>query len=371
MLKKITHYLIGIGLGFTITAATEVKATQSDIDDLTSIVQDESESLSKLHFDIFNPNNISLNIPWNQPSVQFWIEYYKQPWNRLKLSQQVNKLKLFLPEIKEIFKEEGLPDDLALLPIIESGCNPSAVSRAGAAGLWQLMPSTARLFGLKVNSYIDERFDFEKSTRAAAKYLKHLYSKFGRWDLAIAAYNAGPKKIENLIAKGEASKFWDLTRVPDETLNYVPKFYAVISLVKAGNYFENRKTDFALLKIKALSKMRLYSISKKLNVPYYILKLYNRQYKRRIVPKNYYVYIPSNFVRERSVLKEIMKSKVFVYRPVRTERLSYIAKKFGVNEEIVKKINRLKRNVVYRGQVLLIVSSEYALNENIIEKTAV
>ncbi|WP_163328157.1 transglycosylase SLT domain-containing protein [Desulfurobacterium thermolithotrophum] len=303
--------------------------------------------------------NTKLSIPWDKPSFQFWLSYYKNNWNRMKLFSLLDNFKVFYPTVKRIFKEEGIPEDLVFLAVVESNGNPSAVSKAGAAGLWQLMPATAKLYGLKVNRYIDERFDIEKSTHAAAKYLKYLHSLFGRWDLAIAAYNAGPGTIFKRLKLVGAEHFWDLTKLPDETLNYVPKFYAILSIIKEKSFFENKKNSATLLKIKVLSKTSLYRISKKLKVPYYITKRFNSQYRRRVVPAGHYVYIPSKFVKRTNLLKYISSSKIYVYIPKKREKIVSIARRFGADAKLIKEINRLKRTVVYRGQTILIVKTDY------------
>jgi len=224
--------------------------------------------------------NSLLNIPWDKPAFQFWLSYYEAAWNRAKLLLNLDSFKVFYPTIVRILKKEGLPEDLALLAVVESSANPSAVSKAGAAGLWQLMPSTARRLGLKINWLIDERFDVVKSTKAAAKYLKELYSQFHRWDLAIAAYNAGPKTILSNLRKLEAGEFWELTKLPDETLNYVSKFYAVLSIVKGNPNFEPAANE--LLKIRVKTRTSLYRVARALKVSYSVLKKFNRQFKRRI-----------------------------------------------------------------------------------------
>jgi len=301
-----------------------------------------------------------LSIPWDKPSFQFWLAYYKNKWNKFKLISQLDNFKIFYPTLRKIFEKEGVPEDLVFLAIVESNGNPAAVSKAGAAGLWQLMPQTARLYGLKVNWYIDERFDIEKSTVTAARYLKYLYSLFGRWDLAIAAYNAGPGTIFKRLKALGAEHFWDLTKLPNETLNYVPKFYAVLSFIKENGLFNSldEKTP-SLVKIKVLSRTSLYTISRKLKVPYYIAKNFNKQYKRRIVPAGRYVYIPSNFVKKSDILKYVGHSNIYVYVPRRSEKITHIARKFGVDAKIIKEVNKLKRAVVYKGQPILIVKRNY------------
>ncbi len=327
---------------------------------ITSCVGEEAAQLAKLFSSEPSQDcnkGLNLSLPWNEPSFQFWRAYYSNKWNKLKLISIVDNFKTFYPLVKEIFKEEGLPEELSLLAIVESNANPSAVSKAGAAGLWQLMKGTARLYGLKVNRFIDERFDIGKSTRVAARYLKQLYSQFGRWDLAIAAYNAGPGRIKERIKKLGVKHFWDLTKLPDETLNYVPKFYAVLSFVESSGLLK-KDSSSKLVKVKVLSKTSLYGISKKLKVPFYVMKRFNRQYKRRIVPKGHYVYVPSNFVKRSKLLSYVENGKVYVYTPKRSERITQIARKFGVDSQIIKELNRLKRNVVYRGQTLLIVKLE-------------
>ncbi|WP_457568728.1 transglycosylase SLT domain-containing protein [Desulfurobacterium sp.] len=334
-------------------------ATAASAASLKAVVNQESEALLKYQFGVsLSPSaNVgqAFDIPWNQPGVQFWLQYYKNRMNRLKLIQQAARYSIFLPYVKPILKKEGLPEALAYLPIIESQGDPAAVSRAGAAGLWQLMPRTARLYGLRVNYYMDERFDIEKSTRAAARYLKKLYKIFGKWDLAIAAYNAGPGKILSLMKRYHTDSFWDLAKLPDETLNYVPRFYAVAYLINSGKV-KVASSGRRLLKIKIVSKTSLYAIARKLRVRYSIMKNFNRQYRKGIVPAYRYVYIPAFAVGDRTFLAKAKDARIYIYRPYRTEKIARVAKKFGTDVSMVKKLNRIKGKYVYKGQVLIIVA---------------
>ena len=135
----------------------------------------------------------------------------------------------YLDMIFEVFKAKGIPEDLAFTAMIESGFNPTAVSRVGAKGMWQFMAPTARLYGLRVDRWVDERLDPEKSTVAAARYLGDLYAMFGSWELAKAAYNAGEMKVLRAMSVLGSRDFWELTRgqiLRDETKNYVPAIQA-------------------------------------------------------------------------------------------------------------------------------------------------
>ncbi|KAF7276622.1 hypothetical protein GWI33_010020, partial [Rhynchophorus ferrugineus] len=132
-------------------------------------------------------------------------------------------------------ERRGLPTELALLPIIESSYDPAATSSAAAAGLWQFIPSTGKIYGLRQSDLYDGRRDVVESTRAAYEYLSSLYNQFGSWELALASYNAGPGRIQQAINRNKAAglptDYWSL-RLPTETMNYVPRFIAVAQIIK-------------------------------------------------------------------------------------------------------------------------------------------
>jgi membrane-bound lytic murein transglycosylase D len=162
--------------------------------------------------------------------VRFYLDRFQTGYRRAITETRLARSGRYLPMILDIFKEKGLPEELVFTAMIESGFNPVAVSRAGAKGLWQFMAPTARLYGLRVDRWLDERLDPEKSTVAAANYLRDLYTVFGSWDLAQAAYNAGEVRVQQAIQGSGTRDFWVLHRrspyLLPETKNFVPAIHA-------------------------------------------------------------------------------------------------------------------------------------------------
>jgi membrane-bound lytic murein transglycosylase D len=140
-----------------------------------------------------------------------------------------------LPRMREIIAEEGLPSSLALLPLLESGFRPTAGRASRSRGLWQIEPATARRFGLVVDKRRDDRLHVERATRAAARYLRALHSRYGDWPLALAAYNAGEGRVDRALARRPGAGFWELVdagRLPRISRDYVPRFLALVRVVE-------------------------------------------------------------------------------------------------------------------------------------------
>jgi membrane-bound lytic murein transglycosylase D len=196
---------------------------------------------------------------------------------------------------RRIFKEEGVPTDLVWLAQIESGWNPYALSWASARGIWQFVPSTGVRFGLSQNYWVDERSDPEKSTRAAARYLKWLGSRYhGNWELALAAYNSGEGTVDSAISRSGSKDFWQLRAgyLPQETRNYVPAILAVMTIAKnASKYgFELPPAYRERYGTQLVAKQTdLHALAKKMGVSYSSLLDLNPSLQRGVTPPGRHV----------------------------------------------------------------------------------
>ncbi len=157
--------------------------------------------------------------------------------DRQARNPSLSRIQALRPLLDPILREEGVPEELTAVVLVESGGRAAALSPKGARGIWQLMPDTARRYGLKVTAEQDERIDVVKSTRAAAHYLRDLYARFGNWPLALAAYNVGESALERMLDRTETKNFFSLSRLrllPEETRNYVPAVLSSLKLFNSG-----------------------------------------------------------------------------------------------------------------------------------------
>ena len=177
----------------------------------------------------WEPEDFTMPIPHNY-RIEKQIDYYMTR-GRKSFSLWLRRSGKYVPQLKEYFAQEGLPQDLVYLALIESGFNPRTKSVKQALGLFQFIKGTADLVGLKQNYWLDERRAPEKAALGAVKHLKYLYEKFGDWDLAMAAYNAGAGRVGRAIKAQGTKDFWELA-LPPETEAYVPKFYAALIISK-------------------------------------------------------------------------------------------------------------------------------------------
>lgn len=203
---------------------------------LLPVLEDFPEQYSvsgNLLRDRFSKLQKTIPLRYNEPSHQY-VEYFisKKPGFTRTVME---RMPYYFPIFEKYLAKHNLPDELKYLAMIESGLNPRILSRVGAGGLWQFMRATGREMGLRQDAYIDERFDPEKSTEAACRYLKMLYSIFGDWEMALASYNAGPGTLKRAMRRTGGSDFWSVyPALPKETRSYVPQFVAITYMMHHG-----------------------------------------------------------------------------------------------------------------------------------------
>lgn len=215
--------------------------------------------------------------PQVNADVHRWIQFFTGN-GRSTFEKWLKRSGRYVELFRSVLKKEGLPPDLVHLVFVESGFNVHARSVAAAVGPWQFLRSTGRLFGLNINQWVDERKDPEKSTVAAARYLKHLYAIFGDWPLALASYNAGEGTVLRAIKRQGTTNYWDL-KLPRQTEEYVPQFMAVLAISRdPGKYgFDavelEEPMEFDQLAFKGPVDLRV--IAKLIETPYEEMKLLN------------------------------------------------------------------------------------------------
>lgn len=332
--------------------------------------------------------NSFIQLPYNDIVRNYIILYSEKMPN--KIGTIMGLCRFYMPIFDEIFNEYNLPEELKAMAVIESALNPTAVSRAGAKGMWQFMYGTAKMYGLTINSFVDERMDPVASARAAAQYLKDSYEIFGDWNLAIASYNCGAGNVNRAIRRsGGRRAFWDIyPYLPRETRGYVPAFVGALYTM---NYYKEHGIvpEAAALPpvvdtFKINKMLHFKQIEELIGLPVQELRNLNPQYRHDIVPgneKEYILRVPFSYINafidaEDSLytykadeyfspvnikkIKEGGDGQRIVYKVKNGDVLGKIATRHRVTVAQIKKWNNLKSNTIRVGQRLVIYTGNSA-----------
>ncbi len=355
--------------------------------------EDEEYNMDSVHFTSDVPDSILLKrlaamnayitLPYNETVKNYIILYSeKMP---TKMAHMLALADYYMPIFEETFNKYNMPQELKYMAVIESALNPVAVSRAGAKGMWQFMYSTARNYGLKINSYVDERLDPVKSADAAARYLQDAYRIFGDWNLAISSYNCGSGNVNKAIRRAGGNKdFWAIYEyLPRETRGYVPAFvgamYAFRYYKEYGLVPENLEMPAHVDTFAINRNLHFMQVSELVGVPLDLLRDMNPQYIHDVIPGNEgasILRLPSQFTtafidHEDSVYtyrqKELFSpatlenlrnagtsSTQLTYVVKKGDYLGKIAARNGVSVSQIKQWNNLRSNNLRIGQRLVI-----------------
>lgn len=349
----------------------------SDIDTI-EMVSDIPDSVYISRLQKLNPY---ISVPYNR-IIRNHIVYYTQKMPE-KMERILGLSAYYIPIFEEIFDQYDMPLELTAMAVIESALNPKAVSRARAKGMWQFMYSTAKRYGLTINSYVDERFDPIASAHAAAKYLRDSYLIFGDWTLAIASYNCGAGNVNKAIRRSGGSKdFWEIyPYLPRETRGYVPSFFAALYAMRY--YKEHNLTPEHIPMpphtdtIKVNKMLHFEQIAHYTGASIEELRTHNPQYLHDIIPgteKEYILQLPYQFTGafidhedeiyayndsvyfSPAALKKIQQSaepSKIIHRVKRGETLSHIALRYGVSVKNIQRWNGIGTRI-REGQRLAI-----------------
>lgn len=339
--------------------------------------------------------NSFITLPYNEKVRNFMILYSeKMP---TKMGHILALCQYYMPIFEETFNKYKLPDELKYVAIIESALNPTAVSRAGAKGMWQFMMQTAKSYGLEINSYVDERLDPFKSSDAAARYLQDSYRLFGDWNLAISSYNCGPGNVNKAIRRSGSRDFWAVyDYLPRETRGYVPAFVGAMYAIKYSKEYGLQANGVQMPAqvdtFEIHKNLHLQQVSDLIGIPMAELKNLNPQYIKDIIPgnnKTYILRLPFNYSsafieNEDSIYTykaaELLNPQTLVkstsegegssavrasgggnsggsrlsYKVKKGDSLGKIASRYGVTVTQLKNWNHLRSNNIKVGQRLYI-----------------
>ena len=342
-----------------------------------------------------------IEMPYNQ-IVRKHIERYVYR-SRTLIEEMLGMSLYYMPIFEQALEKEGLPLELKYLPIVESALDPNAVSRVGAAGLWQFMIGTGKGLGLEVNSLVDERRDPYRSSAMAAKYLKNLYQIYNDWSLAIAAYNCGPGNVNKALHRnGGTGDFWDIYEyLPRETRGYVPAF---IAANYAMTYYKQHNISPSLARkplitdtVSVNRRIHFAQIAQVLNIPIEEIRTFNPQYRADVIPGDnhpYMLVLPSqqvySFIMSQDSIdnyrddlyahREVVEPggetataeeyltgrtsrgdiRTITHKVGRNETVSSIAAKYGMTTDELMTLNNMSSERVRRGDNLKVKAPSHS-----------
>lgn len=338
--------------------------------DLRLLIAQRIQEICASHFTAVRDNHKTIPLVENK-YVNAEIESF-QTRERKYFEEAFQRAGLYREMIVGELRKAGLPDQLSWLPLIESWFKIRALSRARALGLWQFVSSTGYRFGLTRDRWVDERMDPLKSTQAAVKYLEDLHSFFGDWTTALAAYNCGEVRIQNVIRAQRINyldNFWDLyINLPQETSRFVPRFIAAILIIEnPEKYGFNLPAPYEPIKLETITinhPTKLSSLSSALGLEPSELSLLNPELRQEATPdRSYQLKIPAGLSEKammaiNSLPRWIPPEATFIWHSVRNgETLSTIANRYRTSVSAIARLNGLVRvNIIRPGQRLKIPS---------------
>ena len=307
----------------------------------------------------------------DNPKVRHFVKYYSST-GKNRFQELLGRSGKYMPMIAKVLNQEGLPEELGYLALLESEFVVDTTSRNGAVGLWQFIATTARRYGLRIDEWVDERRDPVKSTRAAAGYLKDLHDYYGRWYLATAAYNAGPGSVDKALQQSGAKDFWSIkakAKLSEETRNFVPKFVAIALIAtdpkKYGFNDVHYYTPLDYEEVELKQSIKLAALAELVETDVSTIKELNPALLRPSTPPaeaGFRVNLPvgkaSVFLakaNEKMPEKDAVPVQVVTHEVKRGETLFSIARSYGLDVRAVMGFNGLTTSRLRIGQRLRIL----------------
>lgn len=342
---------------------------------LCSIPPDER--VAAMMVQLREQNNYTAKLPAfplvRNTHVDRYITYYRDTAHR-GFAASLEKSAAYLPYITSVFEKENIPKELAYLALIESDFNVRAYSRKNAAGMWQFTKKTAQGCGLRVNRWVDERLDFEKSTQAAACYLKKLYAEFGSWHLVVAAYNAGEMRIKNALCEKGTRNFWAIhnsQHLTCETVNFVPQLIAVITIAKNPRAYGfstlQYEEPFAYDTVTISQPVALNRVARYCGSSLGVIKDLNPALKKDSTPPDcpaFQIHIPrgtkQQFLLARAEHSPSAHPAVAYHIVRKGETLYHLAQKYGTSAQALRTANGIKNpKNIKAGETLVIARARH------------